>query len=193
MSYGTYRLTFTPRTPTNGESANDPIDLRSPHQRTQHTQLTEINDERHEIQGALDHAAQELAQARADLTATQQRVAAGQPVDPQDLLDNTRLVFEIERALADLQQQAPGKLDALDEQAMPLKFELGKLDEAQRREAFSAAVMAYQNALCKLLPLADTLIKECRRNGVNLPLHGDPSLLVRTGTHVMGSVVLEIK
>ena len=157
------------------------------------SKLSSIDNERNEIQANIDHASSELAQARADLAGTQQRIATGQYVDANDLLDYTRAVYEIERTLADLEQQAGTKLAKLDDRAAPLKRELGKLDETIRREAFSAAVLAYQRALCEILPLADELIRQCARNRVQLPSYGDPSLLVMKGTHVLGGVVLEIR
>ena len=156
-------------------------------------QLKEIDNERGEIRDTIDHAKQQLAQARADLAYTHRAIAEGKPVEADDLLAETRAVHEIEVTLADLEQQAGPNLASLDERAEQLRSELGKADDELKRSQLSEAVLAYQQALHDALPLADAVRRAASAAGVMLPWRDKPSILIDRGTHVAGGVVIELR
>jgi predicted nucleic acid-binding Zn-ribbon protein len=151
--------------------------------------LADIDDQRRDIRDDIQHATERLAQAQHDLAKIHADLKAGKDVEGDDLLTATRDTADLEETLSHLQQTAGTRLAMLDDEAEKLSAQLIKASLEKRKADLSEAVRKYQEAMIAALPLADEVRRAAAAAGVILPKAGTPSVLVRPGPQLCGSLV----
>ncbi len=157
-------------------------------------QLEKIDAERRQLGADFETAETTLAQARNNLAGLQSRIAAGLPVEAQDLLTDTQAVNAAETGLTQLEQKSGHRLAKLTEEAEKLQREKSEAQRALQKAKLSDAVIRYQEALQHhCVPITAEIRSLAAICGVTLPPWGRPSLLADVGLHTIGGIVIELK
>lgn len=155
-------------------------------------QLHDIEEKRRAIQDRLEDCRNRLTAANVDLAETHKAIAAGLKVEPNDLLTETRAVFEAQKSLDLLEGQSGQELADLDRQSEQLRAELIRARRIIQETKFADAVRRYQDALKPAVPVAAEIRELASVLGVQVPPQHASSMLLSPGTHVIGGVVIEL-